>query len=131
MLSSIADCLMFYLADYNYTLSEDNWLIYNHKEYYFSKEPMPMEKAREFCKKNGGDLAVVESESEKKFLWRYVRNMFYLKNALFCPALRHPFQLAYEILESGLHHKKNQCHLSWAYLLGSFPIIIILINWYR
>uniref|UniRef100_A0A672TQ34 Mannose receptor C-type 1 n=1 Tax=Strigops habroptila TaxID=2489341 RepID=A0A672TQ34_STRHB len=48
-----------------------DWIIYNHKEYYFSKEPMPMEKAREFCKKNGGDLAVIEGESEKNFLWKY------------------------------------------------------------
>uniref|UniRef100_A0A672TQU4 Mannose receptor C-type 1 n=1 Tax=Strigops habroptila TaxID=2489341 RepID=A0A672TQU4_STRHB len=73
------DCLMFYLADYEYVVGEDDWIIYNHKEYYFSKEPMPMEKAREFCKKNGGDLAVIEGESEKNFLWKYVRNMFYLE----------------------------------------------------
>uniref|UniRef100_A0A8B9M082 MRC1 protein n=1 Tax=Accipiter nisus TaxID=211598 RepID=A0A8B9M082_9AVES len=57
--------------DYEYIVSEDDWIIYNHKEYYFSKEPMPMEKARNFCKKNGGDLAVIESESEKNFLWKY------------------------------------------------------------
>uniref|UniRef100_A0A8C6YLE7 Macrophage mannose receptor 1-like n=1 Tax=Nothoprocta perdicaria TaxID=30464 RepID=A0A8C6YLE7_NOTPE len=41
---------------------EDDWIIYHHKEYYFSKEAMPMEKARDFCKKNGGDLAVIEGE---------------------------------------------------------------------
>lgn len=76
MLISITNCLMFYLADYEYIVSEDDWIIYNHKEYYFSKEPMPMEKARNFCKKNGGDLAVIESESEKNFLWKYVRKMF-------------------------------------------------------
>uniref|UniRef100_A0A663E6M4 Macrophage mannose receptor 1-like n=1 Tax=Aquila chrysaetos chrysaetos TaxID=223781 RepID=A0A663E6M4_AQUCH len=58
-------------ADKNILSSEDDWIIYNHKEYYFSKEPMPMEKARNFCKKNGGDLAVIESESEKNFLWKY------------------------------------------------------------
>ncbi|NXC68371.1 MRC1 protein, partial [Anhinga anhinga] len=57
--------------NYEYIVTEDDWIIYNHKEYYFSKEPMPMEKARDFCKKNGGDLAVVESESEKNFLWKY------------------------------------------------------------
>uniref|UniRef100_A0A8C3KB83 MRC1 protein n=1 Tax=Calidris pygmaea TaxID=425635 RepID=A0A8C3KB83_9CHAR len=48
-----------------------DWIIYNHKEYYFSKDPMPMEKAREFCRKNSSDLAVIESESEKNFLWKY------------------------------------------------------------
>lgn len=35
-----------------------------------------MERARGFCKKHGGDLAVIESETEKNFLWKYVRNMF-------------------------------------------------------
>uniref|UniRef100_A0A8B9NY81 MRC1 protein n=1 Tax=Apteryx owenii TaxID=8824 RepID=A0A8B9NY81_APTOW len=54
-----------------YEISEDDWIIYRHKEYYFSKEPMPMEKARDFCRKNGGDLAVIEGESEKNFLWKY------------------------------------------------------------
>ncbi|GAB0184745.1 macrophage mannose receptor 1-like [Grus japonensis] len=58
--------------DYEHIVSEDDWIIYNHKEYYFSKEPMPMEKARDFCKKNGGDLAVIESETEKNFLWKYI-----------------------------------------------------------
>lgn len=45
------------------------------KEYYFSTESVPMEKGREFCKRNLGDLAVIESESERKFLWGYVRKI--------------------------------------------------------
>ncbi|NXL83123.1 MRC1 protein, partial [Alectura lathami] len=57
--------------DYEYVVSEDDWIIYNHKEYYFSKEAMPMEKARDYCKKNGGDLATIEGESERVFLWKY------------------------------------------------------------
>ncbi|XP_074430638.1 macrophage mannose receptor 1-like [Larus michahellis] len=57
--------------NYEYTVSDGDWIIHNHKEYYISKESMPMEKARDFCKKNGGDLAVIEGESEKNFLWRY------------------------------------------------------------
>ncbi|NWI51084.1 MRC1 protein, partial [Calyptomena viridis] len=60
--------------NYEYVVGEDDWIIYNHKEYYFSKNAMPMQKARDFCKKNGGDLAVIESESEKNFLWRYMFN---------------------------------------------------------
>ncbi|XP_039915265.1 macrophage mannose receptor 1-like [Hirundo rustica] len=58
--------------NYEYVVGEDNWITYKHKEYYFSKEAMSMERARGFCKKNGGDLVVIESETEKKFLWKYV-----------------------------------------------------------
>uniref|UniRef100_A0A8B9QQM5 Macrophage mannose receptor 1 n=1 Tax=Anas platyrhynchos TaxID=8839 RepID=A0A8B9QQM5_ANAPL len=61
-----------YTFDYEYIVSEDDWIIYNHKEYYFSKEAMAMEKARDYCKKNGGDLAVIEGESERTFLWKYI-----------------------------------------------------------
>ncbi|NXU54453.1 MRC1 protein, partial [Turnix velox] len=57
--------------NYQFNVSDNDWIIYNHKEYYISKEGMPMEKARDFCKKNGGDLAVIEGESEKNFLWKY------------------------------------------------------------
>lgn len=112
MLFSITDFLMFYLADYEYIVSEDDWIIHNHKEYFVSNERMPMQKAREFCRRNGGDLAVIENESERKFLWKYVRHMFYFKHAPFCLALRHLLQLACEILESDPLHKNNHCHLS-------------------
>lgn len=91
MLISMTDCLMFYLADYEYVVGEDDWIIYNHKEYYFSREPMPMERARDFCKKNGGDLAVIEGESEKNFLWKYVRNMFYLGKCTVLSCTEAPF----------------------------------------
>ncbi|OXB84687.1 UNVERIFIED_CONTAM: hypothetical protein H355_001164 [Colinus virginianus] len=57
--------------DNEYVVSEDDWIIYNHKEYYFSKEAMPMEKARDYCKKKGGDLAIIENETERTFLWKY------------------------------------------------------------
>uniref|UniRef100_A0A8C5T7L3 MRC1 protein n=1 Tax=Malurus cyaneus samueli TaxID=2593467 RepID=A0A8C5T7L3_9PASS len=57
----------------NSTFSKSyDWIKYKHKEYYFSKESMSMEKARGFCKKHGGDLVVIESETEKNFLWKYV-----------------------------------------------------------
>ncbi|NXT10999.1 MRC1 protein, partial [Prunella fulvescens] len=58
--------------NYEYVVGEDDWIIYKHKEYYFSKEAMSMERARGFCKKNGGDLVVIESETEKNFLWKYI-----------------------------------------------------------
>lgn len=95
---------MFQIADYEYIVSEDDWIIYNHKEYYFSKEAMPMEKARDYCKKNGGDLAVIDSESERTFLWKYVRKS--LQKIKFYPLLRPLFQLASDISESSLHNKK-------------------------
>ncbi|NXC92725.1 MRC1 protein, partial [Certhia familiaris] len=58
--------------NYEYVVGEDDWIIYKHKEYYFSKQSMSMERARGFCKKNGGDLVVIESETEKNFLWKYI-----------------------------------------------------------
>ncbi|CAM4596068.1 macrophage mannose receptor 1-like [Lepidochelys kempii] len=57
--------------EYTYKVSEDGWIIYEDKAYYFSHETLPMEKAQEYCKKNSGDLVVIEGESERKFLWRY------------------------------------------------------------
>lgn len=68
---------------------------------------MSMEKARGFCKKNGGDLVVIESESEKNFLWKYVRNMFAWKMHHFVVNWGTFFQLVREILESGPHHRKK------------------------
>ncbi|GAB0184743.1 macrophage mannose receptor 1 [Grus japonensis] len=59
-----------------YKTTEDGWIIHEDKQYYFSTESVPMEKGREFCKKNFGDLAVIESESERKFLWRYCYKIF-------------------------------------------------------
>ncbi|EMP36986.1 Macrophage mannose receptor 1, partial [Chelonia mydas] len=59
------------MPEYTYKVSEDGWIIYEDKAYYFSHETLPMEKAREYCKKNSGDLVVIEGESERKFLWRY------------------------------------------------------------
>lgn len=41
-----------------------------------------MEEGREFCKKNFGDLSVIESESERKFLWRYVRKIIRIINTM-------------------------------------------------
>jgi hypothetical protein len=54
-------------------VTADGWVIYKDYQYYFSKEKETMDNARAFCKKNFGDLATIKSESEKKFLWKYVR----------------------------------------------------------
>ncbi|NXD11875.1 MRC1 protein, partial [Nothocercus nigrocapillus] len=55
-----------------YKVTDDGWFIYGDKQYYFSSENAYMEKAREICKKNFADLVVIENESERKFLWKYV-----------------------------------------------------------
>lgn len=66
--------LIIYFEEYKVT--SDGWIINKDKQYYFSTDSVPMEKGREFCKKNFGDLAVVDDETERKFLWRYVRKLF-------------------------------------------------------
>ncbi|KAM8967854.1 macrophage mannose receptor 1 isoform 2-T2 [Pelodytes ibericus] len=55
-----------------FELSSDGWVITKDTQYFFSKEVLPMDKARDFCKVNFGDLAVVSSLTEKKFLWKYI-----------------------------------------------------------
>uniref|UniRef100_G1PD26 Macrophage mannose receptor 1 n=1 Tax=Myotis lucifugus TaxID=59463 RepID=G1PD26_MYOLU len=59
----------------NPPVTEDGWVIYKDYQYYFSKESETMDNAREFCKRNFGDLVSIQSESEKKFLWKYVNRM--------------------------------------------------------
>uniref|UniRef100_A0A8C5Y4E3 Macrophage mannose receptor 1 n=1 Tax=Microcebus murinus TaxID=30608 RepID=A0A8C5Y4E3_MICMU len=56
----------------NPPVTEDGWVIYKDYQYYFSKEKETMDNARAFCKRNFGDLVSIQSESEKKFLWKYV-----------------------------------------------------------
>ncbi|XP_044862469.1 macrophage mannose receptor 1-like [Mauremys mutica] len=58
------------IRKYEYQTTKDGWIIYEDKQYFFSRNEVPMEKAREFCQKNFADLAVIESESERKFLWK-------------------------------------------------------------
>ncbi|XP_062839902.1 macrophage mannose receptor 1 [Anolis carolinensis] len=55
-----------------YVFTSDGWVINEDKQYYFGTDNAPMEKAREFCKKNFGDLAVIENNSERKFLLQYI-----------------------------------------------------------
>uniref|UniRef100_A0A8C5R2H0 Macrophage mannose receptor 1 n=1 Tax=Leptobrachium leishanense TaxID=445787 RepID=A0A8C5R2H0_9ANUR len=55
-----------------FELSPDGWIIKDDTQYFVSKELMPMDKAREFCKKNFGDLVVISGETERKLLWKYI-----------------------------------------------------------
>lgn len=44
--------------------------MYEDKLYYISKEQVSMEEAREFCRMNSADLAVISSNSERRFIQR-------------------------------------------------------------
>uniref|UniRef100_A0A8C3N4W8 Uncharacterized protein n=1 Tax=Geospiza parvula TaxID=87175 RepID=A0A8C3N4W8_GEOPR len=59
---------LIYLPEYKTTA--DGWVIYKDKLYYISKEQVSMERAQDFCRKNSADLAVVNSNSERRFLKR-------------------------------------------------------------
>ncbi|XP_032929413.1 macrophage mannose receptor 1-like [Catharus ustulatus] len=58
---------------YEYKTTADGWIIYEDKLYYISKEQVSMERAQEFCRKNSADLAVVNSNSERRFLTRALK----------------------------------------------------------
>ncbi|XP_006119560.2 macrophage mannose receptor 1-like isoform X1 [Pelodiscus sinensis] len=55
-----------------YKVTDDGWIIQGDRQYYFSTESVPMEQGREFCKKNFGELLVIDDDSERKMLWRYI-----------------------------------------------------------
>ncbi|KAM6281329.1 macrophage mannose receptor 1-like [Porphyrio hochstetteri] len=55
-----------------YEVTEDGWILKGDKQYFFSTEKTSMEKARVFCKSSHGDLATIGSNSERKFLWKYI-----------------------------------------------------------
>ncbi|XP_042329974.1 macrophage mannose receptor 1-like [Sceloporus undulatus] len=61
--------------EYSFKKIEDGWIAYGSNEYYLSNITLPAEKAQEFCRKHGGGLTVIETETERKFLWKY--NYFY------------------------------------------------------
>uniref|UniRef100_A0A8C3N4W0 Uncharacterized protein n=1 Tax=Geospiza parvula TaxID=87175 RepID=A0A8C3N4W0_GEOPR len=62
---------LIYLPEYKTTA--DGWVIYKDKLYYISKEQVSMERAQDFCRKNSADLAVVNSNSERRFLKRALK----------------------------------------------------------
>lgn len=62
--------VILYLSEYQAT--NDGWIVYEDKQYYFSKERVHMKEARRICQKNFADLVVIENESKRQFLWKYV-----------------------------------------------------------
>ncbi|XP_028289877.1 macrophage mannose receptor 1 isoform X2 [Gouania willdenowi] len=55
-----------------YNTTDDGWLIYNDTQYFINNENLAMEDARAYCRKNFGELAVINGESERKFLWKQI-----------------------------------------------------------
>ncbi|NWH78351.1 MRC1 protein, partial [Piaya cayana] len=55
-----------------YEVTEDGWIIKGDKQYFFSTEKTSMEKARTLCKSSHGDLATIDNNSERKFLWKHI-----------------------------------------------------------
>ncbi|XP_030611904.1 macrophage mannose receptor 1 [Archocentrus centrarchus] len=60
------------VAVQEYNTTDDGWLIYNDTQYYINMNKQSMEAARDYCKKNFGELAVITGESERKFLWKQI-----------------------------------------------------------
>lgn len=59
----------------NPPVTDDGWVIYKDYQYYFSKKKKTMDEARAFCKQNFGDLVTIRSETEKRFLSKYVNRI--------------------------------------------------------
>ncbi|KAL4635258.1 macrophage mannose receptor 1-like [Arapaima gigas] len=55
-----------------YNKTEDGWIVYNGSQYYINKINLPMEEARAYCKKNFGDLVIINEDRERRFLWKQV-----------------------------------------------------------
>ncbi|XP_077347035.1 macrophage mannose receptor 1-like [Lithobates pipiens] len=55
-----------------FNLTSEGWLVKGDKQYYISNDEVPMEKARDFCRRNFGDLATIHDKAEGTFLWRYI-----------------------------------------------------------
>lgn len=68
-------CCCFFCTAGHYKIVEDGWISYEGNEYYFHNTTLPWGEARGFCRQHGGDLAVITSEEEQMFLWKYVSNI--------------------------------------------------------
>ncbi|XP_041040880.1 macrophage mannose receptor 1 [Carcharodon carcharias] len=52
--------------------TEDGWVVHDSSQYYINQEEMSWDDARTFCKKGFGDLAIINSASERLFLWKKI-----------------------------------------------------------
>ncbi|XP_065587419.1 macrophage mannose receptor 1-like [Cyrtonyx montezumae] len=58
--------------EYQAVQTADGWIAYEDKQYYFSRERVPMDKARRICQRNFADLVVIKNENERQFIWKYM-----------------------------------------------------------
>ncbi|TRY89433.1 hypothetical protein DNTS_012216 [Danionella cerebrum] len=70
------------VSQVEYNKTSDGWIQYNGSQYFINEDPLPMEEARSFCKKNNADLVVITGQTERKFLQRQMsrlaKNQFYI-----------------------------------------------------
>ncbi|KAG5285389.1 hypothetical protein AALO_G00002830 [Alosa alosa] len=61
----------------SYNVTEDGWIEFDGHQYYIKKYRMEqMEDAQKICKKGHGDLAVIDSEAERLFLWKQIQKAY-------------------------------------------------------
>ncbi|XP_067869491.1 macrophage mannose receptor 1 [Heterodontus francisci] len=53
-------------------VTEDGWIVYDDSQYYINQDEMSWDDARTFCKKGFGDFAIINSASERLFLWKLI-----------------------------------------------------------
>ncbi|XP_062381617.1 macrophage mannose receptor 1-like [Sardina pilchardus] len=57
-----------------YNVTKDGWIEFNDHQYYIEKrQTEQMEDAQKICKRGHGDLAVIDSEAERVFLWQQIQ----------------------------------------------------------
>uniref|UniRef100_A0A8C5N1P8 C-type lectin domain-containing protein n=1 Tax=Leptobrachium leishanense TaxID=445787 RepID=A0A8C5N1P8_9ANUR len=56
---------------------DKEWKQFHRSCYYFTPSKSTWEVARSLCKEKGGDLAIIKSEKEQKFLASHIKNFFY------------------------------------------------------
>lgn len=65
-------CLLCFIAEFNIT--DDGWIQFNGSQYYINNERLGMEDARASCKKNHSDLVVITGQTERKFIYKQVKD---------------------------------------------------------
>uniref|UniRef100_A0A8C1WGM9 Mannose receptor, C type 1b n=1 Tax=Cyprinus carpio TaxID=7962 RepID=A0A8C1WGM9_CYPCA len=60
-----------------YNETEDGWIQFKGSQYYASQySSLSVHEARTFCKKSHGDLAVINDEDERVFLWHQAKHLY-------------------------------------------------------